>query len=96
MKKEKEEHIKIKIAASLQKLLNSSDKAVLALSYDKIASACDMRKATVSDTFNAKTIPSSSTLILILDAMGNSISDFAKVYEAITDSEILAFKRGIL
>lgn len=39
-----------------------------------------MRKATVSDTFNAKTIPSSSALILILDAMGNSISDFAKKY----------------
>jgi transcriptional regulator with XRE-family HTH domain len=96
VKKDLEEHIKIKIAASLQKLLNSSDKAVLARSYNKIASASDMRKATVSDTFNAKTIPSSSTLILILDAMGNSISDFARVYETITDSEMLAFKRGIL
>lgn len=96
MKKDREENIKIKVAACLQKLMSSADKELSARSYNKIAIISDLRKATVSDTFNAKTIPSTLTLILILDAMEKSLSDFSKVYETITDSELLAFKRGLV
>jgi DNA-binding phage protein len=94
-----EERIKKRIAISLNKLLQSNEKLrqmenedSLGRSYGKIALNADIRKATVSDTFNAKSIPSSATLILIIEAMGFSILDFAKVYEAVTEMEIKKFK----
>lgn len=96
VKKELEEHIKVKIATSLHKLLRSNGKDAVAQSYNDIAIAADIRKATVSDTFNAKSSPNSSTLILILAGMGYSLRDFAHIYDTIKDSEVLAFKRGLV
>ncbi|MDI5894818.1 hypothetical protein [Flavobacterium algoritolerans] len=96
VKKDLEEHIKVKIATSLHKLLQSNGKDAVAQSYNDIAIAADIRKATVSDTFNAKSSPNSSTLILILEAMGYSLRDFAHIYDTIKDSEVLAFKRGLI
>jgi hypothetical protein len=96
VKKDLEEHIKVKIATSLHKLLHSNGKDTVAQSYNDIAIAADIRKATVSDTFNAKSSPNSSTLILILEGMGYSLSDFAHMYDTIKDSEVLAFKRGLV
>lgn len=96
MKKKLEEHIKVKIATSLHKLLQRNGKDAVAQSYNDIALAADIRKATVSDTFNAKSTPNSSTLFLILEAMGYTISEFANTYDTLKDSEILAFKRGLV
>jgi len=99
VKNDLEEHIKIRVAISLGKLLESNGKFrqgsedSMATSYGKISLNADIRKATVSDTFNAKSTPSSSTLILIVEAMGFSLLDFAKIYESVKDSEILTFKR---
>lgn len=93
MKKELEENIKFRTAASLRKLINCEDVELLSDSYNQIALAIDMRKGTVSDTFNANSKPSSSTLIMIINAMGYSLSDFAKVYETITENEIIEFKK---
>ncbi|TRW23626.1 hypothetical protein FMM05_13275 [Flavobacterium zepuense] len=92
VKEELEENIKLKTAASLRKLINCEDIAVLSDSYNKIALAIGMRKGTVSDTFNANSKPSSSTLFMIINAMGYSLSDFAKVYESLTDVEVKEFK----
>lgn len=99
VKNDLEEHIKIKIAISLNKLLQSNEKLrklenedSMARSYGKIALSADIRKATVSDTFNAKSTPSSLTLILIIEAMGFSLLDFANIYGSIKESEILSFK----
>jgi len=94
VKKELEENIKFKIAASLRKLINCEDIELLSDSYNQIALAIDMRKGTVSDTFNANSKPSSSTLIMIINAMGYSLNDFAKVYESITEAEIKGFKKS--
>lgn len=96
VKKALEENIKFRITISLRKLLQSKGKDAVPQSYNDIATAADIRKATVSDTFNAKSIPSSSTLILILKAMGSSLSDFEKIFDSLKDSDILAFKRGLV
>jgi hypothetical protein len=96
VKKDIEENIKFKIAISLRKLLQSNGKDLVPQSYNDIADVAEIRKATVSDTFNAKSIPSSSTLILILKAMGNSFCDFENIFDTLQDSDILAFKRGLL
>jgi len=100
VKNDFEEHLKIRIAISLNKLLESNEKLrqggnedSMASSYGKIALNADIRKATVSDTFNAKSTPSSATLILIIEAMGFSLLDFAKIFDSIKDSELLNFKR---
>lgn len=94
-----EERIRKRIAISLNKLLQSNEKLrqsanedSLGRSYGTIALNADIRKATVSDTFNGKSTPSSATLILIIEAMGFSILDFANFYEAVTEMEIKSFK----
>jgi len=100
MKRELIQHIHIKIAISLNKLLITSkdfckeDGKVneIAKSYNQIALNADLRKATVSDTFNAKSIPNTTTLILILEAMGHTLNDFAKIYDSITDYDINKFR----
>ncbi|MFL1012597.1 hypothetical protein [Flavisericum labens] len=99
MKQELEELIKIKIAISLNKLLKARKVSVqdedgkdnTPDTYNKIALFSDLRKATVSDTFNAKSIPSSATLILIVEAMGFDLIEFSKVYCSIKENEISDF-----
>jgi len=96
MKKELEELIRIKIAISLRRLLENSKKFLqsdgdIAHSYNQIAIITGLRKGTVSDTFNAKSTPGSSTLILIVESMGFDLRDFSKLYCSITENEIKSF-----
>lgn len=103
MKKELIPCINIKIAISLNKLLQFSKKfrpfgdtkEEIVESYNAIALEADIRKATVSDTFNAKSKlgPNSTTVILIVEAMGYKLSDFANQYDSITEVEIANFKK---
>ncbi|MEZ0184650.1 hypothetical protein ACHRVK_18800 [Flavobacterium plurextorum] len=95
MKKETDENIKLRIAISLRRLLESIGEAPIPQSYNKIALTAYIRKATVSDTFNAKSIPNSLTLFLIVESMGFSLTDFAKVYDSIDNSEINIFKKAL-
>lgn len=96
MNNEQEEHIKIKLAITLYKLLSLNKKQKnmdsIAKSYNQIALSADIRKATVSNIFNARSIPNFRTLILIIEAMEYTLGDFAKVYESIEFSEISQFK----
>ena len=73
----------------------SQDNDDVADSYGKIAMNSDLRKATVSDTFNAKSTPTATTLILIIEAMGFKLADFASKYESIKESEIGNFNKGV-
>ncbi|MGY5847666.1 hypothetical protein ACW6QP_09615 [Salegentibacter sp. HM20] len=87
MERELEENIKLKTAISLNILLQKiksrqAPKADAAFSYGTIASRAFIRKATVSNIFNAKTNPGTPTLILIIEAMGFTIIDFAEIYES--------------
>ena len=96
MEKELEKLIRIKIAVSLRRLLENSKKFTqndedIAQSYNQIALISGLRKGTVSDTFNAKSTPSSVTLILIVESMGFDLRVFSKYYCSITDSDIKKF-----
>ena len=100
---ETQENIKIKIAISLHKLLDISKRNIpgvktgeeLNISYSEIADNSDIRKATVSDIFNAKKSANTFTLFRIVKAMGYELSDFATKYDKITDKEIINFKTKI-
>lgn len=96
VKKETDENIKLRIAVSLRRLLESTGEHPATQSYNKIALTAYIRKATVSDTFNGKSIPNSLTLFLIVEAMGFSITDFAKVYDSIENSDLLKFKSSLI
>lgn len=94
--------INAKIAISLNKLLEASrslrpsrnNEEDIANSYNKIALNADIRKATVSDTFNGKSVPTTVTLILIVEGMGYKLSDFALIYESIKEIEIKEFQKS--
>ena len=97
---ETQENIKIKIAISLNKLLNDSKNAAsgnktgveLNISYSEIADISDIRKATVSDIFNAKKSANTFTLFRIVKAMGYKLYDFSIKYDKISDQEIKNFR----
>ena len=103
MKNELISNINIKIAISLNRLLDTKknlfevkgSEEEVTRSYNEIALRSDIRKATVSDTFNAKTKsgPNSTTLILIIETMGYNLTDFATLYDSITEVEIAEFKK---
>lgn len=95
VKKETDENIKLRIAVSLRRLLESTGQHPVQHSYNKIALTAYIRKATVSDTFNAKSIPNSLTLFLIVEAMGFSLTDFAKIYDSIENSDLVLFKNTL-
>lgn len=93
-----EDSIKIKIAITLNKLLTSRKNSKIqtkdnypAISYNQIALISDIRKATVSNTFNAITSPSAITLIKIINAMGYTLQDFTDIFISITETEIENF-----
>ncbi len=101
VKNEKTNTIRFKIAISLNKLLQLSDHYKesgknfdkRATSYALIALYADLRKATVSDTFNAKSTPSAETLLLIIAAMGFTLSQFSTVYDALDDAELTKLRK---
>ena len=100
MKNETPKDIRIKIAISLNKLLSDSkiisqdiiNEENIGISYNEIALNAEMRKATVSDIFNAHKSANTSTLLRIIYAMGYNLSDFSIKYDKITDLEIKNFK----
>ncbi|RTE54142.1 hypothetical protein EHW67_09475 [Arenibacter aquaticus] len=104
MKEELIPDIKFRIAISLNRLLdttkqfrpNRNNDEEIAESYNKIALASFLRKATVSDIFNAKskTSPATGSLLLIIEAMGYSLGDFAKIYDSVTKTDIEKFKHS--
>ncbi|MAM28224.1 MAG: hypothetical protein CMC13_04310 [Flavobacteriaceae bacterium] len=101
MQNDYRKEIKLKIAITLNLLLAKKKKASteklrkedIVDSYNEIALNADIRKATVSDTFNARTIPNSLTLIEIVEAMDFNLNDFGKVYDSITTNQIIEFNK---
>ena len=57
-------------------------------SYHGIASNALLRKSTVNDTLNGKTIPKATTLISIVEGMGFTMTDFSKEFDSISEKEI--------
>lgn len=102
MEERNEEHIRIKIAITLQRLLQANKKAKStnknnlnnATSYNQIALNADIRKATVSSIFNAQSTPNTITLFSIIEAMGFTLREFSEIYENLSIKEIISFKRN--
>lgn len=98
---ETQRNIRIKVALSLNKLLEikkqivlkAGDSGDLKYSYSEIADKSNIRKATVSDIFNAKKSANTYTLFRIVYAMGYTLIDFAKTYEEIDEIDIKRFAR---
>jgi len=96
-----EENIKIKIAISLRILLEKSKLYTqtkgkndsIGDSYNTIALNAEIRKATVTNIFNAKSSPNSTTLILIIEAMGFKLIDFSEIFDSLTGKDIQMFKK---
>lgn len=97
-----EKNIKIKIAISLRTLLKKSKQYTLIKgkddsigdSYNNIALNAEIRKATVTKIFNAKSSPNSTTLILIIEAMGFKWSDFSTIYDSLEEQDVQYFIRS--
>lgn len=86
---------KTKIIISLKKLLEKGknlqkevDDNKIIFSYHGVASNALLRKATINDTLNGKSSPKAATLISIVEAMGFTMTDFGKTFDAISEEEI--------
>lgn len=58
----------------------------------KVSNSTGLRRATISDTLNGKTIPNIITVGLIIMGLGKDFQDFTDEYNKITDVEINKFK----
>lgn len=93
-------HIQIKVAITLKKLLsenktlpiNTNDEKEVLKSYENIAIAADLRKATVNDIFNANTQSRIITLIAIVESLGFSMNVFGEIYDNVTEKDIADFQ----
>lgn len=65
--------------------------------YEKIAinSISDPRNATVSNALGGETRSAMTTVILIAESTGYTLSKFAEVYDIITDEEIITFTNEV-
>ncbi|WP_131828994.1 hypothetical protein, partial [Elizabethkingia ursingii] len=99
MKEDTEEIIKIKVAVTLRILLRRnksySNEKDIANSHEKISTTADIRKATVTSAFKGTTRTAMTTIILIVDAMGYSLIDFAEVYNKVSAKEIEDLQKEI-
>lgn len=55
----------------------------------------DIREATISDTFNGKTLPTITTLLVLIEKMGYTLKEFAEIFEEVTEAEIIELDEQI-
>jgi len=101
MEKNSETFIQCKVAITLRKLLAEIKNSETSLeskidvinSYQKIATNANfnLRKATVTAAFSGKTKSAMTTVISIVISMGYTMCEFAKMYDSISDKEVLDF-----
>ena len=104
MIKQGEKIIIIKIAITLRILLSRNKTLQVAdprkdivTSYEKISinSSSDLTKATVNNAFSGIKRSAMTTVILIIESMGYTLSKFAEEYDKITDEDIKLFKQEV-
>ncbi|PZD76447.1 hypothetical protein [Mesonia sp. K7] len=97
MENELEDIIKYRVAITLNILLEKNKllkgKGKPPSSYNQIALDAHVRKATVSNTFNAKTAPNVTTLIMIIEAMQYGLKDFSEIYNSISDNDLKKYRK---
>ena len=87
----------LKVIITLRKLLALNKKAQSKDNYNvaeqpatyrNIYYNSDIREATISDTFNGKTLPNATTLFIIIESMGYSLKEFTEIYEQVRKEEL--------
>ncbi|WP_018629974.1 helix-turn-helix domain-containing protein [Niabella aurantiaca] len=97
--------IKCRYALALRKLISKNKAANRHLhpssfpgiddSYDKLSSSTGLRKATISDIINAKSEMKTYTLYRVLHALGYNLTQFGKIFDAITEAELHEYMRSL-
>ncbi|TKT85729.1 hypothetical protein [Dyadobacter frigoris] len=80
-----------KLLSSSNKKRNSVD-LMLVDNLSKLSSLTGLRSATISSIFNADSIPSITTIIVILAKLRRTLVDFGSTYDSIEDQEIEIFQ----
>lgn len=63
--------------------------------YRNIYYNSDIRETTISDTFNGKTLPTITTLLVLIESMGYNLKEFTEVFDEITEEEINELDKNI-
>jgi transcriptional regulator with XRE-family HTH domain len=102
MDKKQAELIQLRFGLTLKLILDENKtKAVdnpkkdIIDSYGKLEISSGLRKATLIDFASGKSNPSGTTIAAILDALDISLSEFGRVYDGITEKEIIDYKKEI-
>ena len=74
---------------------NDADNKNKSLSFRKLESSSGIRHATIVEIVNGKKNAAWSTVDSLLDGLGISLSEFASVYDALTEKEILEYKKDL-
>src|SRR5690625_932324 len=97
-------HSHLKVILTLRKLLLLNKEIQMGktnsvleppATYRNIYYNSDIREATISDTFNGKTLPTITTLLVIIDRMGYTLKEFTDIYDKITEEEVLKIDEEI-
>lgn len=64
-------------------------------SYGKISSSTGLRAASISDIVSGKSNLKISTLNALLESLGKSYTDLAKILDKVTDLEIADYKNSL-
>ncbi len=70
----------------------SNNKEYHVNSIRKIALEAELEVNTVASIFNGKRVAKFPTLLLIIQALGKSLTEFARAFDRVTDSDIQKFK----
>ena len=62
---------------------------------NQLADAIQRRPATISEIFNAKSVPNGVTIALILEGLGKSFGDFARYFDSFSKAELSKFKASL-
>lgn len=104
--KEIEKIVTIKTAITLRKMLSNNKASSIKAdggndivnSYDKIAanSNSELTKATVNSAFSGKKRSTMATIVLIVESMGHTMTDFAEIYDKLSERDVIKFRDEML
>ncbi len=107
MEQNEKEYIKLKLAASIRKILHQNkqteqknkgegiEDVSLVDSMRQLEAASGLSFTIIQTISSGKRDPQFSTIITLAESLGMSLSGFAQVFETIKDSEIAEFRREI-
>ncbi|WP_276504448.1 hypothetical protein [Terrimonas pollutisoli] len=107
VKNEEQVYVKYRYALALRKLLDKNKRQKLRNdklgikdkdldhSYSAISSSTGLRPATLSSILTGTSEIKAYTLFLILNSLGVSFAHFGRVFDALTEAEVIKYKNEI-